>query len=125
MVRDQVADGAHLAIKDKTRGLGVAGRAADGQGTRSVWIEGCPLGCSPGLGQQVWHGAVGAAELLLSRHNVVVSARNSPQAVGQQGVVVQLGERLGASGMTLSEQDLLKDELEIVLDELHGREAGE
>ena len=119
MIRDQVADGANLAIEDQSGGLGVARRAACRKGTRAIRIESRPLGRSPHLGQGVGHIPIGGTELLLTGHQVVVCASNRAQAVGQQGVVVQQRERVGATGVSLRQQDLLQDEFKIVLNEFH------
>ena len=123
MIRDQVADGANLAIEDQTGGLGVARRAACSKGPRAIRIESRPLGRSPHLGQGVGHIPVGGTELLLTWHQVVVRAPNRAQAVGQQGVAVQQREGVGAIAVSLRQQDLLQDEFKIVLNEFHGREG--
>ena len=123
MIRDQVADRANLAIEDQAGGLGVARRAACRKGTRAIRIESRPLGLSPHLGQGVGHIPVGGTELLLTGHQVVVSAPHGAQAVRQQRVAVQQGEGVGAIAVSLRQQDLLQDEFKIVLDKFHGREG--
>ena len=39
--------------------------------------------------------------------------------MGQQGIALQLGERIGPCGMGFCQQDLLEDEFKVVLDEFH------
>ena len=125
MIRDQVADRANLTIEDQAGGLGVARRAACRKRPRAIRIESRPLGRSPHLGQGVGHIPVGGTELLLTGHQVVVSAPHGAQAVRQQRVAVQQGEGVGTMGVSLRQQDLLQDEFKIVLDELHGRQGFE
>ena len=123
MIRDQVADGANLAIEDQSGGLGVARRAACRKGPRAIRIESRPLGRSPHLGQRVGHIPVCGTELLLTGHHIVVCAPNRAQAVGQQWVVVQQRERVCSTGMSLRQQDLPQDEFKIVLNEFHAGEV--
>ena len=120
LVRNQVAGGADLTVEDDTRRLGVARGAANGERPGPVRVEGGSLGRPPALGGGVDHGPVGSAEGFLTRHQVVEPALHRAQPIGQQGIVIQLGERIRPCGMGFRQQDLLEDELKVVLDEFHG-----